>query len=57
LLVKLHYYGIQGTVANWFRSWQIEIKKLKSNLRNFSQNGEEQNMEFTKGQFYGLCFS
>jgi hypothetical protein len=20
LLVKLHYYGIQGTVANWFRS-------------------------------------
>jgi hypothetical protein len=20
LLAKLHYYGIQGTVANWFRS-------------------------------------
>jgi hypothetical protein len=28
LLAKLHYYGIQGTVANWFRSQQIENKKL-----------------------------
>jgi hypothetical protein len=21
LLAKLHYYGIQGRVANWFRTW------------------------------------
>jgi len=25
LLVKLHYYGIQGTVANWFRSYLANI--------------------------------
>jgi hypothetical protein len=30
LLLKLHYYGIQGTVANWFRSYLTNRKqKLK----------------------------
>jgi hypothetical protein len=29
LLATLRYYGIQGTVANWFRSLQIDNKKLK----------------------------
>jgi hypothetical protein len=27
LLAKLHYYGVQGTVANWFRSFLTENKK------------------------------
>jgi hypothetical protein len=26
LLVKLHYYGIQGTAADWFRSYLTENK-------------------------------
>jgi hypothetical protein len=27
LLAKLHYYGIQGTVANWFRSYLTNMKQ------------------------------
>jgi hypothetical protein len=38
LLVKLHYYGTQGRVANWFRSY---LTKKKNHLRNFPQNGEQ----------------
>jgi hypothetical protein len=42
LLVKLHYYGIQGTVANWFRSYLTNRKQESEiNLRNFAQNGEQ----------------
>jgi hypothetical protein len=29
LLTKLNYYGVQGTVANWFRSHLTENKKPK----------------------------
>jgi hypothetical protein len=28
LLGKLHYCGVQGTVADWFRSYLTENKKL-----------------------------
>jgi hypothetical protein len=28
-LVRLHYYGVQGSVANWFRSYLTENRKLK----------------------------
>jgi hypothetical protein len=28
LLAKLHYYGIQETVANWFRSYLTDRKKI-----------------------------
>jgi hypothetical protein len=28
LLVKLHYYGIQGTVANWLRSYLTDTKQI-----------------------------
>jgi hypothetical protein len=27
LLAKLHYYGVQGTIANWFRSYLTNRKK------------------------------
>jgi hypothetical protein len=30
LLVKLHYYGIQGTIANWFTSCMAEKKNVRS---------------------------
>jgi hypothetical protein len=29
LLTKLHFYGIQGSAANWFRSYLTEDKRLK----------------------------
>jgi hypothetical protein len=32
LLAKLHYYGIQGTVANWFRSY-LTNRKQKSEIK------------------------
>jgi hypothetical protein len=42
LLAKLHYYGIQGTVANWFRFCLLNKKqKTENHLRNFPQNGEQ----------------
>jgi hypothetical protein len=42
LLAKLHYYGIQGTATNWFRSYQTNRKqKTENNLRNVPQNGEQ----------------
>jgi hypothetical protein len=28
-LTKLHFYGIQGTPAKWFRSYLKEDKRLK----------------------------
>jgi hypothetical protein len=34
LLLKLHYYGIQGTTANQFRSYLTENKKSEINLSN-----------------------
>jgi len=38
LLAKLHFNGIQGTCANWFRSYlHTENKKLKQSS-NVSQN-------------------
>jgi hypothetical protein len=36
LLAKLHYYGIQGTVANWFRSC-LTNRKQKIEIKSFGQ--------------------
>jgi hypothetical protein len=36
LLVKLHYYGIQGTVANWFRSY-LTNRKQKTKIKSFEK--------------------
>jgi hypothetical protein len=38
LLGKLHYYGIQGTVANWFRSCLTDRKQktIIISLQKFS---------------------
>jgi hypothetical protein len=41
LLVKLHYYGIQGTVAIGFRSYLTNRNKKQNHLRNIPQNGEQ----------------
>jgi hypothetical protein len=36
LLVKLHYYGIQGTEADWFRSY-LTNRKQKTELKSFEK--------------------
>jgi hypothetical protein len=36
LLAKLHYYGIQGTVANWFRS-HLTNRKQKTEIKSFEK--------------------
>jgi hypothetical protein len=36
LQVKLHYYGIQGTVANWFR-YYLTNRKQKTELKSFEK--------------------
>jgi hypothetical protein len=50
LLVKLHYYGIQGTEANWFRSY-LTNRKRKFEIESFEKFSSKW------GQFYGLCYS
>jgi hypothetical protein len=41
LIEKLYYYGIQGTVANWFRSYLMnrkkEKKKKKTEIKPFEK--------------------
>jgi hypothetical protein len=39
LLVKLHYYGIQGALANWFRSYLADGKQ--NHYKNVSPTGEQ----------------
>jgi hypothetical protein len=34
LLAKLHYFGIQGTVTNWFRSY-LTNRKQKTEIKSF----------------------
>jgi hypothetical protein len=36
LLVKLYYYGIQGTVANWFRFY-LTNRKQKNEIKSFAK--------------------
>jgi hypothetical protein len=36
LLEKLHYYGIQGTVANWFISY-VTNRKQKTEIKSFEK--------------------
>jgi hypothetical protein len=36
LLAKLHYYGIQGTVANWFISY-LTNRKQKTEIKSFEK--------------------
>jgi hypothetical protein len=36
LLAKLHYCGIQGTVANWFRSY-LTNRKQKTEIKSFEK--------------------
>jgi hypothetical protein len=45
LLMKLHFYGIQGVTIDWFRSYltnrrqKVEIKLLSSSEKFFSDSG------------------
>jgi hypothetical protein len=45
LLVKLHFYGIQGIFEDWFRSYltnsrqKVEIKSLNTTISFFSDWG------------------
>jgi len=36
LLAKLHYYGIHGTVANWFRPY-LTNRKQKTEIKSFEK--------------------
>jgi hypothetical protein len=36
LLAELHYYGIQGTVANWFRSC-LTNRKQNTEIKSFEK--------------------
>jgi hypothetical protein len=36
LLVRLHYYGIQGAVGNWFRSY-LTGRKQKTEIQSFEK--------------------
>jgi hypothetical protein len=59
LVAKLHYYGTQGTVANWFRSYVTNRKQeteIKS-LQKFSSKWRTAKHGVPQGQFLGLCFS
>jgi hypothetical protein len=38
LLIKLHYYGIQGTVTNWFRSYLTTTTTTNNNNNNKKKN-------------------
>jgi hypothetical protein len=37
LLANLHYYGIKGTVANWFRSYLTNRKQEKTEITSFDK--------------------
>jgi hypothetical protein len=54
LLTKLHFFGIQGTMENWFRSYLTDRKqKIEIKLSNATQstysNWGTMEMEFSRG--------
>jgi hypothetical protein len=52
LLVKSHYYGIQGTVAKWLRSYLINRKqKSEINFEKFSSEWGTVKHGVSWGQF------
>jgi hypothetical protein len=57
LLTKLHYFGIQGATVTWCRSFltdrkrKTEKKIIKFNPKYVLRTGEQQSMEFPRGQF------
>jgi hypothetical protein len=58
LLSKLHFYGIQGIAAEWFRAYladrkqKVEIKSSR-NTRNFFSSGEIIRHRLPQGSFLG----
>jgi hypothetical protein len=53
LLTKLHYYGIQSTVAKWFIS-HLTNRKQKTEIKAFGKFSSKLgtvNMEFPRCQF------
>jgi hypothetical protein len=58
LLAKLHFYGIQGTAANWIRSYFTNIKqkvetKPSSATPNFISNSGTVTHGFPQGSILG----
>jgi hypothetical protein len=62
LLTKLHYFGIQGVTASWFRSYlterkqRIEIKYPHATQSTYSTWATVEH-GVTRGRFWGPCFS
>jgi len=58
LLLKLHYYGTQGRVASWFRSY-LTNRKQKTEIKSFEKSSSKWGTVkhgFTQGSILGPLF-